>query len=181
MLTWESRLLHVVPSKQEADENRCSGTAKGAYPGEPPPLCCAQQARSGREQVQWNWARCLPRRAASSMLCPADKKQVRTGAMELGKVLTSESRLLHVVPGGQEAGENRRNGTGQVAYPREPPPPCCARRTRSGWELPVAGPAPAFEEETFLAATEAHPVANKKFIMTTMRYIAQTEQLVYFF
>ncbi len=58
------------------------------------------------------------------MLCPAGKKCVRTGAVELGKVLTPQSRLLHVVPGGQEAGENRSNGTGQGAYPREPPPPC---------------------------------------------------------
>ncbi len=51
-------------------------------------------------------ARCLPWRAASSMLWPADKKRLRTGAVELGKMLTPESRLLHVVPGGQEAGEN---------------------------------------------------------------------------
>ncbi len=40
------------------------------------------------------------------MLCLAGMKRVRTGAIELGKVLTPESRLLHVVPGGQEAGEN---------------------------------------------------------------------------
>jgi hypothetical protein len=40
------------------------------------------------------------------MLCPADKRRLRTGAMELGKVLTPESRFLHVVPGGQEAVEN---------------------------------------------------------------------------
>ncbi len=86
---------------------------------------------------------------------------MRTGAKELGKVLTPESCLLHVVPGGQEAGENRCNRTGKGAYPGEPPPPCCARRARGGRELPVAGPAPTFKEETFLAATEADPVANK--------------------
>ncbi len=71
-----------MPSRQEVYENRCNGTGKGVHPG------------------------CLPRRVAFSMLCPAGKRQVRTGAMELGKVLTPESRLLHVVPGGQEAGEN---------------------------------------------------------------------------
>jgi hypothetical protein len=60
VLTPESRLLHVVPGGQEAGENR----------------------------VQWNWARCLPQRAASSIMCPADKERVETGAMELGKVLT---------------------------------------------------------------------------------------------
>jgi hypothetical protein len=57
---------------------------------------------------------------------------VRAGAMELGKVLTPESRLLHVVPGGQEAGENRCNGIGQGAYPGELPPPCCAGGQEAG-------------------------------------------------
>jgi hypothetical protein len=37
------------------------------------------------------------------MLCPVDKKWVRTSAKELGKVLIPESHLLHVVPSGQEA------------------------------------------------------------------------------
>ncbi len=55
--------------------------------------------------MQRKWARCLPQRAASSVLYPADNKQVRTGAMELGKVLTPQSRLLHVVPSKQEADE----------------------------------------------------------------------------
>jgi hypothetical protein len=86
VLTPESPLLLVVPSRQEAGENWCSGRK-----------------------------RFLPWRAASSLLCPAGKKRVRTGAVELGKVLTPESRLLHVVPGEQGAGESRCNGTGQGA------------------------------------------------------------------
>jgi hypothetical protein len=56
----------------------------------------------------------------------------RTSAKELGKVLTRESRLLHVVPSEQEANENRCSGTAKGAYPRELPPPYCARLTRSG-------------------------------------------------
>jgi hypothetical protein len=69
------------------------------------------------------------------MLCPVDKKRVRTGAIELDKVLTTESRLLHVVPSRQEVGENRFHGTGQGAYPGVSPSPysdhpCSARRTR---------------------------------------------------
>ncbi len=127
MLTAESRLLCVVPAGKkrvrtgavelgkvltpgtriEAGENRCNGTGQGAYPltrrAASSMLCPA-----GKRQVRsgaWNWARCLPRRAASSKLRPAGKRQVR---------------------------ENRCNGTGQGAYPGEPLSPCCARRTRSG-------------------------------------------------
>jgi hypothetical protein len=47
VLTPESHLLHVVPSRQEAEENRCHGAGQGAYPGESPAPCCAQEARSG--------------------------------------------------------------------------------------------------------------------------------------
>ncbi len=65
---------------------------------------------------------------------PSRQEAGKNSAMELGKVLTPESRLLHVVPGRQEADENRCSGTGQGAYPGEPPSPCCARQTRSGWE-----------------------------------------------
>jgi hypothetical protein len=48
---------------------------------------------------------------------PGGQEAVRTGAIELDKVLTTENRLLHVVPSRQEAGENRFHGTGQGAYP----------------------------------------------------------------
>ncbi len=58
-----------------------------------------------------------PHRVLFSTLCLVDKKEMRIGAMELGKVLTPESRLLHVVPDGQEAGKNRCHGIGQGAYP----------------------------------------------------------------
>jgi hypothetical protein len=105
LLTPESCLLHVVSSEQEEGESRCNET---------------------------EWARCLSLKEASSMLCPAGKKCMKTGAMELGKVLTQESCLLHVVPSEQKAGENRCNGTGQGVYPGEPPPPSCAQQARSG-------------------------------------------------
>jgi hypothetical protein len=62
------------------------------------------------------------------MLCPVDKKRERAGAMELGKMLTSESCLLHVVPSRQEASENRCNGTGQDANPVESSSPHYAYR-----------------------------------------------------
>ncbi len=62
------------------------------------------------------------------MLCPADKKRVSAGAMELEKVLNPENCLLHVVAGRQEAGENRCSGTGKGAYPQESPSPCSASR-----------------------------------------------------
>jgi hypothetical protein len=57
-----------------------------------------------------------------------------TGAMELGKVLTPESCLLHVVSSKQEEGESRCNETewARGDYPVEKPPLCCARWTRSG-------------------------------------------------
>jgi hypothetical protein len=50
------------------------------------------------------------------MLCPAGKKWMLTGAIELGKVLAPESCLLHV-SSEQEEGESRCNETGQGAYP----------------------------------------------------------------
>jgi hypothetical protein len=49
VLTTESFILDVLPSRQEVGKNRCNGTGKGAYPGESPAPCCAQQARSRRE------------------------------------------------------------------------------------------------------------------------------------
>jgi hypothetical protein len=57
----------------------------------------ARQAR-GRKSAK-ELGKVLPRRVASSMLCPANKMRMRTGAVELRKVLTPESCLLHVVPG----------------------------------------------------------------------------------
>jgi hypothetical protein len=72
-----------------------------------------------------------PRESASPLfLCLADKNEMRKGAMEMGKVLTPESRLLHVMPSRQEVDDNRCNGTGQGAYPGELPPPCCFQRAR---------------------------------------------------
>jgi hypothetical protein len=88
---------------------------------------CARQARGRTSAKELGNARVL-----FSTLCLIDKKEMRMGAMELGKVLTPESRLLDVVPDRQEAGKNRCHGIGQGAYPCEPPPPCCAQQARSG-------------------------------------------------
>jgi hypothetical protein len=55
-----------------------------------------------------------------------------TGAMELGKVLTPESCLLHVVSSEQEEGESRCNETewARGDYPVEKPPPSCGQQLR---------------------------------------------------
>jgi hypothetical protein len=123
--------------------------------------------------VQWNWERCLPPRVPFSMLCPAGKKQVRTGAMELGKVLTPESRLLHVVPSRQDVDENRCNGSGKGAYPIQSPSPCCSQRERgrtSGkdlgkvltWESRLLHVVPSEQEVMRTATVELRKVLSPK-------------------
>jgi hypothetical protein len=89
-------------------------------------LCLADKKRVRTGAVELG--KVLTPKSPLLRVLQAGKKRVRTGAVELGKMHTPESSFLHVMPSRQDVDDNRGNGTGKGAYPGELPPPCCAQQ-----------------------------------------------------